>query len=76
MKTPMQEMLEWVRATLPMDLETPQMIEQKIESMLEKEKEVMCEFADEFEIECTTLYDGRTMSPERFFELTFNTKER
>ena len=39
MKTPMQEMLEWVRATLPMDLETPQMIEQKIESMLEKEKE-------------------------------------
>jgi len=27
MKTPMQEMLEWVRVTLPMDLETPQMIE-------------------------------------------------
>ena len=39
MKTPMQEMLEWVRATLPMDLETPQMIEKKIESLLEKEKE-------------------------------------
>jgi len=38
MKTPMQELLEWVRATLPMDLETPQMIERKIESMLEKEK--------------------------------------
>jgi hypothetical protein len=38
MKTPMQELLEWVRATLPMDLETPQMIEQKIESLLEKEK--------------------------------------
>lgn len=34
--TPMQELLEWVRATLPMDLETPQMIEQKIESMIEK----------------------------------------
>ena len=41
MKTPMQELLEWVRATLPMDLETPQMIERKIESMLEKEKEVI-----------------------------------
>lgn len=38
MKTPMQELLEWVRATLPMDLETPQMIERKIESLLEKEK--------------------------------------
>ena len=41
MKTPMQELLEWVQATLPMDLETPQMIERKIESMLEKEKEVI-----------------------------------
>ena len=37
----MQEMLEWVRATLPMDLDTPRVIEQKIESMLEKEKEVI-----------------------------------
>ena len=42
MKTPMQELLEWVRATLPMDLDTPRMIEQKIESMLEKEKETIC----------------------------------
>jgi len=41
MKTPMQEMLEWVRAILPMDLDTPQMIEQKIESLLEKEKYTM-----------------------------------
>jgi len=43
MKTPMQELLEWVRATLPMDLDTPRMIEEKIESMLEKEKEVIIE---------------------------------
>jgi len=48
MKTPMQELLEWVRATLPMDLDTPRLIERKIESMLEKEKEVMCEFAFRF----------------------------
>ena len=41
MKTPMQVMLEWVRAILPMDLDTPQMIEQKIESLLEKEKYTM-----------------------------------
>jgi hypothetical protein len=39
MKTAMQDMLEWVRATFPMDLNTPRMIEHKIESLLEKEKE-------------------------------------
>jgi len=38
MQTPMQELLKWVRATLPMDLDTPQMIEAKIESLIEKEK--------------------------------------
>ena len=72
MKTPMQEMLEWVRATLPMDLDTPRMIEEKIESMLEKEKEVMCEFQDlaqrtDFWVE----YDGA----EGCFDKTFNTKD-
>ncbi len=41
MKTPMQEMLEWVRATLPMDLDTPILIEEKVQSLLEKEKEQM-----------------------------------
>ena len=37
----MQELLEWVRATLPMDLETPMLIERKIKSLLEKEKEMI-----------------------------------
>jgi hypothetical protein len=46
MKTAMQELLEWVRETLPMDLDTPQMIEQKIESMLEKEKDMFEEIID------------------------------
>ena len=78
MKTPMQEMLEWVRETLPMDLETPRLItprliEYKIESMLEKEKEVMCKFQDlaqrsDFWVE----YDGA----EGCFDKTFNTKEK
>lgn len=40
-QTPLQELLTWVRATLPMDLETPIMIEEKIESLLEKEEEVI-----------------------------------
>ena len=38
-KTAMQEMLEWVRKTLPMDLDTPKMIEAKIESLLKVERE-------------------------------------
>jgi hypothetical protein len=37
-KTAMQELLEWVRKTLPMDLDTPRMIEDKIESLLEVEE--------------------------------------
>ena len=70
MKTPMQELLEWVRATLPMDLDTPQMIEQKIESMLEKEKEVMCEFAEQYFLALGY------KSAEHYFDRVFNTKER
>jgi hypothetical protein len=38
-KTAMQQMLGWVRKTLPMDLDTPRMIEAKIESLLKVEKE-------------------------------------
>ena len=38
-KTAMQELLEWTRKTLPMDLDTPRMIEEKIESLLLVEKE-------------------------------------
>ena len=38
-KTAMQEMLEWTRKTFPMDLDTPRMIEDKIESLLAKERE-------------------------------------
>ena len=73
MKTPMQEMLEWVRATLPMDLDTPRMIEQKIESMLEKEKELMQDFATDYERECRINLER---SIEKCWDETFNTKER
>ena len=88
MKTPMQEMLEWVRETLPMDLETPRLItprliEHKIESMLEKEKEVMCEFAFNCGDEIKDQNNWR--SPRNltnyeviqdFYNETFNTKEK
>ena len=66
----MQEMLEWVRATLPMDLETPRLIEEKIESMLEKEKEVMESAWQDGMYECDG--DGTF---EDFYK-TFNTKEK
>ena len=69
----MQELLEWVRATLPMDLETPQMIEEKIESMLEREKEVMQDFATDYERECRINLER---SIEKCWDETFNTKER
>ena len=72
MKTPMQELLEWVRATLPMDLDTSRMIEEKIESMLEKEKEVIKD----------AYWDGgqdvptHSSSVENWYDKTFNTKEK
>ena len=72
MKTPMQELLEWVRTTLPMDLETPRMIEQKIESMLEKEKEIICNAM-------LRSLPGAVVSrriAEQYFDETFNTKEK
>ena len=88
MKTPMQELLEWVRETLPMDLETPRLItprliEHKIESMLEKEKEVMCEFAFNCGDEIKDQNNWR--SPRNltnyevildYYNKTFNTKEK
>ena len=88
MKTPMQEMLEWVRETLPMDLETPRLItprliEHKIESMLEKEKEVMCGFAFNCGDEIKDQNNWR--SPRNltnyevildYYNKTFNTKEK
>ena len=44
------------------------------ESMLEKEKEVMCEFADDFANNCINFHHEKTMSQEQWFNLTFNTK--
>lgn len=69
MKTPLQEMLEWVRTTLPMDLDTPRMIEEKIESMLEKEKEVIMN-AYIFGIQ-----DEYVIGSQRYYNETFDTKE-
>ena len=72
MKTPMQELLEWVRATLPMDLDTSRMIEEKIESMLEKEKEVIM---NAYDIGWSDGNKDQDLNDLYYFE-TFNTKEK
>ena len=73
MKTPMQELLEWIRTTLPMDLETPRLIEQKIESMLEKEKEVITSAYNKGKD--YYFYNNTTMpNAEEYYNKTFNTK--
>ena len=74
-KTPLQELLEWIRTTLPMDLETPRMIEQKIESMLEKEKEVITSAYNKGKD--YYFYNNTTMpNAEEYYNKTFNTKEK
>ena len=78
MKTPMQEMLEWVRATLPMDLNTPRLIEEKIESMLEMEKEQIVDA----HIEGQRVFDDYPHTQwtndqaELYYNETFNKKKR
>ena len=41
--TAMQDMLSYIRSTLPMDLDWPRMLEAKAEELLEKEKEQIIE---------------------------------
>jgi len=72
MKTPMQELIKELK-DLQESLD-PYGLHDAIEfaeSMLEKEKEVMCEFADEFARECINYHHEKTMSEEKFFELTY-----
>jgi hypothetical protein len=46
--TAVMQMLEWTRKTFPMDLDTPRMIEEKIESLLPKEKEQIIDARDSY----------------------------
>lgn len=69
----MQELLEWVRATIPMDLDTPRMIEQKIESMLDKEKEVIMDAFLEGKLDG---WQNQWADPNDYYNQTFNTKEK
>jgi len=71
MKTPMQELIDqmWEIAKYGDSYEVAPCIE-AAEAMLEKEKEVMCEFADDYQRNCFQ------KSADDYYNETFNTKEK
>ena len=71
MKTPIQELIEqmWEIAKYGDSYEVAPCIE-AAEAMLEKEKEVMCEFADDYQRNCFQ------KSADDYYNETFNTKEK
>ena len=78
MKTPMQELIEqmWEIAKYGDSYEVAPCIE-AAEAMLEKEKEVMCNFTADY----TTLWEfqplcGQVISIQDYYNETFKTKER
>ena len=70
-KTPMQELLDKINNEEFDHLDDCKMFIQ--EYMLEKEKEVMCEFAWEYERDCRINLER---SIEKCWDKTFNTKEK
>ena len=72
-------MLEWVRATLPMDLDTPMLIEEKIESLIEKERWQIMNAYDIGWLDCKNSngedLNDEYYNDEYYFE-TFNTNEK
>jgi len=74
MKTAMQELIKIIKKGQEDDEAIPFMYNEQIikiaESMLEKEKEVMCEFADDYQRNCFQ------KSADDYFKETFNTKEK
>jgi hypothetical protein len=73
-KTPMQELISVIRKRQEDEDVQPFMwLEQIVElaeSLLEKEKEVMCEFADDYQRNCFQ------KSADDYYNETFNTKEK
>ena len=66
----MQEMLEYVQEEVQLFGSARQSLISKIKQLLEKEKEVMCEFADDYQRNCFQ------KSADDYFKETFNTKEK
>jgi hypothetical protein len=73
MKTPMQELIETFEEMKDPNVESSIDVDFAIslaKSMLEKEKEVMCEFADDYQRNCFQ------KSADDYYNETFNTKEK
>jgi hypothetical protein len=72
MKTPMQELIDIIKQRINDDDSIPYMYNERIlelaESLLEKEKEVMCEFAEEYVGSCLIDYPKIKI----IFDQTFN----
>jgi len=75
MKTPIQEAIEKVQSLREIDavINPIGVIESILSNMLEEEKEVMQEFATDYERECRVNLER---SIEKCWDETFNTKER
>ena len=69
MTTPLQELIEQLNNVKPQDFCSIETIKGWAESLLEKEKEVMCDFA------FTARLDDY-LTPDELFDKTFNTKEK
>ena len=73
MKTPIQELIEQLKEEKDLHGYDRGFIYEEVielaESLLEKEKEVMCEFADDYQRNCFQ------KSADDYFKETFNTKE-
>lgn len=76
MKTPIQELIEHFNDAWsgPGDLWSPSKVISKLESMLEKEKQVMCDFADDC-VEYADV-DVNHWAISDLFDKTFNAKEK
>ena len=73
MKTPIQEVLETYEVMLSLHSEMAVSVRSVVEDLkshLEKEKEVMCEFADDYQRNCFQ------KSSDDYYNETFNTKEK
>ena len=68
MKTPMQELIEQLNNVKPQDFCSIETIKGWAKELLEKEKEVMCEFADDYQRNCFQ------KSSDDYYNETFNNK--
>jgi len=71
MTTAMQEMLEWVRATMPMDLDATLLIEEKIKSLMEKEKMQIINARIDGDTWSTVIKEMRTTYAELYYNETY-----